>query len=195
MPPAHDPASDRKSRLQTVWLRQDFMATLPDLLQQWPRATLLFANSLGQQGLLHDSPAHTEALFESLKHQLQGRRWFSYHDRLSLHFKRPPPASLAAGLLHRASTLCSDTQTDSEMLAHTLLAGLGDIAHAEHESRDGQTRPAKQGAHVSDFHITDHLTGGLIPDGYTRRYSILPVTDTALHIVEAAWVYPPDAVA
>lgn len=156
------------------WLRQDFIATLPRILARWPDATLLFANSLGQQGLLHDNPAHTLSLLENVTQQLKGRRWFSYHDRLSLHFEKPAPAKLQAELLRRTHALTSGQALSSGDLLKRLEL---DTLLAETHSH-----PAR-----ANVLVTDHLTDHLLPANCQRRYSLLPVTDRALHVVEAAW--------
>ncbi len=166
-----------------AWLQQDFMTTLSDVLAQWPHATLLFANSLGQQGLLHDTPETTETLFSHLKTQLKGRCWFSYHDRLSLHFESPPAQNAINELLRRSMTLESNTTLSSEDLMQQL-----QIAQWAAEL-NAPRKPLHQARHTSQtrMHITDHLTGDILPPGSRRRYSLLPVTDKALHIVEAGW--------
>lgn len=155
-----------KDGQRLTWLQQDFMETLPALLQQWPDATLLFANSLGQQGLLQDEPEQTQALFDQLTERLAGRLWFSYHDRLSLHFDKPVAAAALGCLQQGLDGLKVTGPLDAQRLMDLL------------DLRSLAAPPRL---------VTDHLTEHLLPAGSQRQFGLLALTPRALHIIEAGW--------
>ena len=63
--------------------RQDALATLPELLQQHPKACIWFDNVLGQHRYRMRDEARVERELAQLKSTLKGRHWGSLHDVLS----------------------------------------------------------------------------------------------------------------
>lgn len=149
-----------------IWLKQDFMQHLPDLLNRWPDAIVMFANCLGQQGLLHDSSETAESGIDRLTVLLTGRRWFSYHDRLSFTLTRPMTPGTAEAIRASLESLQPAQCLDSAVLAGRILPLL--------------PSPPPAG-------FSDHLTTRLLPPGVLRRYALLPVTSRQIHVVEAGW--------
>ena len=78
------------------WQRGNLFDAIGPLLERYPRHAVLFANVLGQHGLHQREPGRAEADFAGLGLQLQGRRWASFHDRLSGEWSgtRSEPAAL-----------------------------------------------------------------------------------------------------
>lgn len=83
------------------WQRDNLFDAIGPLLERYPQHAVLFSNVLGQHGLNQRQPGRVEADFADLGRQLQGRRWASFHDRLSgelLDTRAEPPAlRFAAG--------------------------------------------------------------------------------------------------
>ncbi len=65
------------------WQRGNLFEEIGPLLERHPRHAVLFANVLGQHGLHQREPGRAEADLAGLVARLQGRRWASFHDRLS----------------------------------------------------------------------------------------------------------------
>jgi hypothetical protein len=63
--------------------RQDALVSLPELLQQHPKACIWFDNVLGQHRYRIRDEARVERELAELKTTLQGRHWGSLHDVLS----------------------------------------------------------------------------------------------------------------
>lgn len=128
---------------------------LDTLLEQRPRASVLFCNLLGQ---LHwDLPDQQEQRFRAelerrLLPQLAGRRWASFHDRWSIEQERVDP----------------------------LLPPLD----FERRPSDAELGLALFGAEGAPVTALDHGTSQLFPETLPRRYFAWPLTPRALHVVE-----------
>lgn len=98
-----------------TWERTDFMQQLPALLARHADCVVLFANVLGQHRLHCTDAAACESQLASLRTQLAGRCWASFHDRLSGDWL--DSAALPAGFRvgRRLST--------AELGRHTALGG------------------------------------------------------------------------
>ena len=66
-----------------TWERSDFFVRLEELLCLYPGHAVLFSNVLGQHALMERTPGRAEAHLKALAISLQGRRWASFHDRIS----------------------------------------------------------------------------------------------------------------
>ena len=84
----------RRSGTLLTWQRADLFAELEHLLQAYPEHAILFANVLGQRALHQCGPGVAEAELGALSLRLAGRRWASFHDRLSGHWPRDRPMPL-----------------------------------------------------------------------------------------------------
>ena len=89
-----------RSGSRLTWQRADLFDQLDRLLEQHPDYAILFCNVLGQHALHRCEPGRAEAELNALSRRLAGRRWASFHDRLSggwLQTKPlPAPIRLAA---------------------------------------------------------------------------------------------------
>jgi len=128
---------------------------LDAVLQQRPRASVLFCNLLGQ---LHwDLSDEHEQRFRAgftrrVLPLLAGRRWASFHDRWSVEGQE----------------------------AHALAQPLA----FERLPTDDELGVACFGAAGAPVTALDHGTSQLFPDPLPRRYFAWPLTPRALHIVE-----------
>ena len=73
----------RRSGSHLTWQRADLFDQLDRLLEQHPDYAILFCNVLGQHGLHRREPGRAEEDLNALSLRLAGRRWASFHDRLS----------------------------------------------------------------------------------------------------------------
>ena len=88
-----------------TWIRRDFRAALPDLLNAQPQAAILFNNLLGQLRLVSADLDATEQGLAQIQSQLTGRHWASFHDRLSGDWTH---AQQSGTTIHTAGTLSND---------------------------------------------------------------------------------------
>jgi hypothetical protein len=101
--------------------RLDALQTLPELLQQHPKACIWFDNVLGQHRYRIRDEARVEQELTQLKHELQGRHWGSLHDVWSGPTDgRPLPAGLYVWSHH---TLAKQGQASA--FSQKLLASVG----------------------------------------------------------------------
>ena len=163
----------RDANKNLIWLRQDFMQTLDELLAQWPDAVIFFANTLGQQGLMQDQPEQTEQMLKNLADRLQGRLWFSYHDRISLHFEHALSTVQVRHLEQSISVLRDGTPHDNALSALQLVERMKHAFPADN--------PCK---------VTDHLTAQVLPPTCHRRLALLRLDGRTLHVIEAGWGIP-----
>jgi hypothetical protein len=101
----------RQAGTSVTWERADCVLHLTPILQAHPRSAILFANILGQHGLRARPQARAQADLDGLASRLQGRRWASFHDRLSGPWRAPHPPE---------ATHSSARALDSETLAREL---------------------------------------------------------------------------
>jgi hypothetical protein len=132
-------------------------AGLDDLLQQRPRASVLFCNLLGQVQLelSNQHQARFQQEFQRrVLPQLAGRRWASFHDRWSL---------------------------DRDVEEPTVPASI-ELDHVPSDEELGVACFGPEGAPVI---VLDHSTSELFPEAGPRGYFSWQITPKALHIVEA----------
>jgi hypothetical protein len=130
---------------------------LAALLEQRPRADVLFCNVLGQLqlALSDEQQASFCAAFQRrVLPQLSGRRWASFHDRWSLERAATAPPLPQPLLFARAPT-------------------------------DAELGVACFGAVGPPVTVLDHGTARLFPDAAPHRYFGWQITPSALHVVEA----------
>jgi len=89
-----------RSASRLTWQRADLFDQLERLLELHPDYAVLFSNVLGQHALHRSEPGRAEADLNELSRRLAGRRWASFHDRLSGDWLQskplPAPIRLAA---------------------------------------------------------------------------------------------------
>lgn len=130
---------------------------LPRLLEQRPRASVLFCDLLGQVQLeLSDEQQQgfQRAFRERVVPLLAGRRWASFHDRWSL-----------------------DRSVDEPALPTSV-----ELDHAPTDDELGVAWFGPAGPPVT---VLDHGTSELFPTPGPRRYFAWQLTPEALHLVEA----------
>lgn len=88
----------RRSGSRITWQRADLFVELERLLDAYPDYAILFSNVLGQHALHRGRLGRAEAELESLQQRLAGRRWASFHDRLSGAWPQTRPLSAAIRL-------------------------------------------------------------------------------------------------
>ena len=81
----------RRSGSRITWQHADLFVELERLLDAYPDYAILFSNVLGQHALHRGETGRAQAELESLRQRLAGRRWASFHDRLSGAWPRARP--------------------------------------------------------------------------------------------------------
>lgn len=103
-----------------TWERGDFFERLDDLLYLYPKHAVLFSNVLGQHALHQREPGRAEADFNALTTRLHGRRWASFHDRLSgtWPIEQPIPAPFVLNTAEDAMVLAARVARSGEWIDH-----------------------------------------------------------------------------
>jgi hypothetical protein len=168
---------------QIQWIRTDFMADLDSLLASHSGATVLFANTLGQQGFLQDQPALLEQTLSGLQHRLTGRCWASYHDRFSIKLPDAQNArSLQAHLHKQVSKRQHSNPTASALTCADIQTWLDDWTQQSQQ-------PKQKSSHAQlRIEVTDHLTDRVLPANSQRNYCVWAFKPKQIHVVEGAWV-------
>jgi hypothetical protein len=91
-----------------TWIRRDFQAALPDLLNAQPRAAILFNNLLGQLRLMSKDLDATEQALAQIQSLLAGRHWASFHDRLSGDWTHAQQSAATIRVAGTAGTVSND---------------------------------------------------------------------------------------
>lgn len=154
------------------WIQRDFMDHLDDILPDWPDATVMFANTLGQQGFLQGLDNGLETRLANLQQRLHGWRWLSYHDRLS--FKVADSASGQALMQHLSARLPA---------LQTLPL-----------DQQGRTEALIDALRLTDFtppggwlKVLDHRTGAVLPPETQRTHCLWAIRPHQIHLLEGGW--------
>lgn len=144
----------------------DALAGLPELLAEFPAASVLFDNLLGQQRFRLPDPLDATPLLVHVRDALQGRDWGSVHDLFSGPV-RVPAQTPVAGVLE---AWCA-----------------GDGVRCP-----GLDTAASQALLLGSVGATgewlDHLSGAALPDGLPCRLIHWPFAADYVHWLQAAWV-------
>jgi hypothetical protein len=83
-----------------TFYKADVIHDLQPIIRSYPDHAILFSNVVGQYGFHCTDPSEAEHHIACIKHQLIGRSWASYHDRLSLHRETGAPSPAPVKLDH-----------------------------------------------------------------------------------------------
>lgn len=113
-------AALRRSGSRLSWQRADLFDELERLLDAYPDHAVLFSNVLGQHALHRREPGRAEAELGALSLRLAGRRWASFHDRLSGAWPqaRPIPAPFSLAAAEGAESLARRVAGSGEWCDH-----------------------------------------------------------------------------